>query len=677
MITAVAVFRMNVRLFRTTETALAGLRVRAFRHVHDLSVLHQQGERRGSLVSRVTSDVDQLSVFMQWGGVLGLISVGQLVVATVVMAFYSWQLTLLVLACFVPLAIAVRWFAKRLATAYGVVRERVGDVLGAIAESVVGAPTVRAYGVRARTAARIDAAIDRHYRASVDAQKVTAAVFVTGEFVAAFANAAVVVVGVLLGPGRGDHRPARWSPSCSSSRCSSPRCRRPARCSTRRRTPSPGSAGCSTSSTPSPTSATRRSTTRTTCTQLPAGPLGVRFDHVSFRYAPGARLALDDVDLTVEPRRRVAIVGETGSGKTTFAKLVTRLMDPVEGRVLLGSDAAGWVPLDEVAFASLRSRVVMVPQDGFLFDATVADNVRYGRPGMTDARGRRSPSRSSASAPGSRASPTASRTPVGQRGESLSAGERQLVAVARAYVADPDLLVLDEATSAVDPATEQRLTRALDRSPTAGRRSPSRTGCPPPSGPTRSWSSTPATSSSAGRTPSWSTPRVPTRGCTPPGAAPRPGSPRRRSEHAASAREASYAARHAVVLVALPGPGATFAPPGTAARERRDRPPGTPPGRPVRRRLRTAADRRGPLAGLAAGGAGPRVRPVPRRPVAPGGRRRRRLRPGPPGRRWGWVVLAVAAVLPLLALLGLVFLLGAFGAGSADVGRRRCSWSAR
>ena len=108
LITAVAVFRMNVRLFRTTETALADLRVRAFRHVHDLSVLHQQGERRGSLVSRVTSDVDQLSVFMQWGGVLGLVSVGQLVVATVVMAFYSWQLTLLVLACFIPLGIAVR-----------------------------------------------------------------------------------------------------------------------------------------------------------------------------------------------------------------------------------------------------------------------------------------------------------------------------------------------------------------------------------------------------------------------------------------------------------------------------------------------------------------------------------------------------------------------------------------
>ena len=180
LVTAVAVYRMNVRLFRTTETALAGLRVRAFRHVHDLSVLHQQGQRRGSLVSRVTSDVDQLSVFMQWGGVLGLVSLGQLVVATVVMAVYSWQLTLLVLVCFIPLAFAVKFFARRLATVYGVVRERIGDVLAAVGESVVGAPTVRAYGIRARTAARLDRAIDRHYLASVDAQMTTAAVYVSG-----------------------------------------------------------------------------------------------------------------------------------------------------------------------------------------------------------------------------------------------------------------------------------------------------------------------------------------------------------------------------------------------------------------------------------------------------------------------------------------------------------------
>ncbi|MGY1618483.1 ABC transporter ATP-binding protein [Geodermatophilus sp. SYSU D00691] len=454
LLTAVAVYRMNVRLFRTTETALAGLRVRAFRHVHDLSVLHQQGQRRGSLVSRVTSDVDQLSVFMQWGGVLGVISVGQLVVAIVVMSIYSWQLTLLVLACFVPLAFAIRFFARRLATVYGVVRERVGDVLAAVSESVVGASTVRAYGVRERTAARIDRAIHRHYRASVKAQRTTAAVFVTGELVAAVANAAVVIVGVLLGLA-GDITAGTLvaflflvtlfvAPVQTASEVLNEA--QNALAGFRRvldvldtepdvRDPALDGAG----------------------RQLPEGPLSVRFEHVSFRYAPGAPKALDDVDLQIAPRRRVAIVGETGSGKTTFAKLVTRLMDPVEGRVLLSG-----VPLREVAFASLRERVVMVPQDGFLFDATVADNVRYGKPGMTDGHVEAAFDELGLGAWVEGLADGVA-TPVGQRGEALSAGERQLVAVARAYVSDPDLLVLDEATSAVDPATEQRLTRALDK----------------------------------------------------------------------------------------------------------------------------------------------------------------------------------------------------------------------
>ena len=460
LITALAVYRMNVRLFRTTETALANLRVRAFRHVHDLSVLHQQGERRGSLVSRVTSDVDQLSVFMQWGGVLGLVSMGQLVVATIVMAYYSWQLTLLVLVCFVPLAMAVKFFSRRLARAYGVVRERVGDVLGAIAESVVGAPTVRAYGIRARTAARIDRAIDRHYRASVQAQKTTAAVYVSGEFVAAVANAAVIVVGVLIGIDgsltAGELIAFLFlvtlfvAPVQTASEVlneaqnavagfrrvldvldTQPDVRDPA-------VADPAGARV-----------------------LPAGPLGVRFEHVTFRYVPGGRPALDDVDLTVAPRTRVAVVGETGSGKTTFAKLLTRLMDPVSGRVLLGA-GADWVPLDQVAFASLRARVVMVPQDGFLFDASVAANVRYGRPDLTDAQ-ITAAFDDLGLGDWLAALPDGVATAVGQRGESLSAGERQLVAVARAYVADPDVLVLDEATSAVDPATERRLTRALDR----------------------------------------------------------------------------------------------------------------------------------------------------------------------------------------------------------------------
>ena len=165
---------------------------------------------------------------------------------------------------------------------------------------------------------------------------------------------------------------------------------------------------------------------------------------------------LHDVDLTIEPRSRIAIVGETGSGKSTLAKLLTRLMDPKDGRVLIdGTD------LRDVRFSSLRERVVLVPQEGFLFDETLLENIRFGRPDATDEEVELALTELGLDK-WLEGLPQGLRTEVGQRGESLSAGERQLVALARAYLADPDLLVLDEATSAVDPSTEVRLQRALE-----------------------------------------------------------------------------------------------------------------------------------------------------------------------------------------------------------------------
>ena len=450
LLTAVAAYFLNVRLFRTTEAGLATLRVRAFRHVHDLSVLTQNAERRGSLVSRVTSDVDTISTFMQWGGLLMVVSLGQLVVATVLMAVYSWQLTVLVWVCFLPLFLLMRTFQRRVSGAYGAVRERVGDLLGAVSESVVGASTVRAYGIEERTGRRIDGAIDRHRSAATRAQALVALTFSTGEVVAGLANAAVVVVGVQLGIAgeltvgellaflflvtlfvgpvqigtevlnEAQNAIAGWRRVLGV-------------LDTPADVGDPGADGV----------------------VLDRGPIDVRFEDVSYAY-PGGPVVLDHVDVALAPRSRVAVVGETGSGKTTFAKLLTRLMDPVGGRVLVDG-----VDLRSVGFDSLRSRIVMVPQDGFLFEGSIADNVRLGRPGATDADIELAlVELGLADWLGGLGHGLA--TEVGQRGEQLSAGERQLVALARAYLADPDLLVLDEATSAVDPGTEVRIARALE-----------------------------------------------------------------------------------------------------------------------------------------------------------------------------------------------------------------------
>ncbi|WP_262282483.1 ABC transporter ATP-binding protein [Micromonospora sp. MA102] len=450
VVTTTCGYLMMRRLFTVSETALAGVRTRAFRHVHDLSMLHQQSERRGSLVSRVTSDVDQITQFLQWGGVILIVNLGQLVVTTAVMLAYSWQLTLVVLVAFAPAVLVIRLLQRRLAGAYGLVRQRMGALLGTIGESVVGAPVIRAYGISGRTARRLDAAIEGQRQAQQRAIRISIVGSSVGELAAGLALAGVVVVGVNLGVDRtlsvgqltaflflvtlfiqpvqiatevlneAQNAIAGWrrvldvldvAPDVAD----------------------PGAQG----------------------RELPDGPLDIRFAGVTFAY-PGGPPVLHDVTLEIPAKSRVAVVGETGSGKTTFAKLLTRLMDPTEGEVLLSG-----VSLAEVRFDSLRSRVVMVPQDGFLFDATVGENVRFARPELTD--GQLTAAFSELGlADWLDGLPAGLDTPVGERGEALSVGERQLVALARAYVADPDLLVLDEATSAVDPATEVRLQRTLD-----------------------------------------------------------------------------------------------------------------------------------------------------------------------------------------------------------------------
>jgi len=187
---------------------------------------------------------------------------------------------------------------------------------------------------------------------------------------------------------------------------------------------------------------------------LPSGSLSVEVDRVSFEYEPG-RPVLRDVELHLPAGINVAVVGETGSGKSTLAKLLSRLADPTEGRVL-----AGGVDLRDVGRTQRSAAIRLVPQDGFLFDTTILENVRYGRPDATDDEVLDAFEQLGL-AEWVTGLPDGLATEVGERGDSMSVGERQLVALARAQLADPGLLILDEATSSIDPETERNLGAAL------------------------------------------------------------------------------------------------------------------------------------------------------------------------------------------------------------------------
>lgn len=445
----------QLRLVKAAARGLAQLRVKVFRHVHDLSALHVQAERRGVLVARVTSDIEAVTQFMEWGGVGMLVGAAQVLLVLGLMAVYDWRLTLLVLVAGLLYTALLLLFQRVLSRAYDRVRLRVAESLAAVSETIAGLPTIRAYGTEDRSRAKVDRALDAQFRTEFRTGALGAAMFSTGELFAASVTALVVAGGVLLGPDVGLTagqlvaflflvtlfiEPVQLLVEVLDQA-------QTAAAGVRRvvdvldtpleiADPARGGDGRG--------------------RDLPDGPLAVRFTGVRYRYPTGGDV-LSELHLDIAPGERIAVVGETGSGKSTFVKLLTRLLDPVEGTIQLSG-----TPLDEVRFASLRQRVAFVPQDGFLFDTTLADNVRYGAPHLTDdevaaAFGELGLTEWVASLPDGLA------TRAGERGARLSAGERQLVALVRAWVVAPDLLVLDEATSAVDPALEVRLRRAIER----------------------------------------------------------------------------------------------------------------------------------------------------------------------------------------------------------------------
>ncbi|MEY4366248.1 MAG: hypothetical protein RLZZ305_1592 [Actinomycetota bacterium] len=445
-----------VRLGLRSEAALFTLRVTLFSHIHRLSLADHNEEKRGALVTRVTSDIETLQQFFGWGALAFLLDGTLMVVVAAVMIAYDWVLSLVALLIAMPLALVLKSVQRRLVSAWTETREVTADVLGAVGEMVNGAETLRAYGASSLPADRIRDLMRVRTRKYVRASMLGAFLFPSGEVFSVLCVSGVVAAGVARGPGAGLTSGAMIGFIFLTYRFLEP----------------VGEFTEVFDQTQSAVASLRRVLTVLDTpvgppeshapTAIPDGPLAIDVRHVSFAYRSRSaeiteETVLHDINLHVPAGQVVALVGRTGSGKTTLGRLLARFADPVKGSVLIGG-----VDLREVSNDDLRRRLVVVPQEPFLFDETILYNIRFSSAETTDGE-----CEAALAALGLadwvESLPEGLSTRVGQRGSSLSAGERQLVALVRAFLADPAVLILDEATSSVDALTEVRLARALER----------------------------------------------------------------------------------------------------------------------------------------------------------------------------------------------------------------------
>jgi putative ABC transport system ATP-binding protein len=442
------------RLGTRAEHGLYYLRVRLFSHIHRLSIENHHETRKGEMVSRVTSDIESMTQFFAWGGLTLLLDTTQIIVVTMVMMAYDWRLACVALVVSAPLAFVLRSLQGRLLRAHSRSRERNADFLAELGESFSGLSTLRAYGALEQRRDDLVAAARTRASANIRAGVVGAFLFPLGEIFAVFTVCAVVGVGLLIGPAGGLTAGALVGFVFLTYRLLEPIAEftevmdmtQSAVASLRRvlgvlEIPS---------GPPEPRDPKR----------IPAGSVSIQLDDVSFAYTTdddrGDRPAVDRVSLHIAAGEHVALVGPSGSGKSTVGRLIARMIDPSRGAVLIGG-----VDARRVANEDLRTRVVIVPQEPFLFSATIEENLLFAAPQSTRDDMRRAFERLGLGE-WLTSLPDSLDAEVGQRGTGLSAGERQLVALVRAAITSPDVLILDEATSSVDPVTEQRLGRALE-----------------------------------------------------------------------------------------------------------------------------------------------------------------------------------------------------------------------
>lgn len=434
---------------------LQDLREEVFRHLQRMSIGFFTRNRPGTLISRMTNDIEALNQLISQGIVTLFSNAMTLVGVVVVLLLLDWRLALITFAVLPLLFLTGMVFRAFSAGAFRETRERIAAITSHLQETISGVRVVRSFGQEERHMARMDELNQANREANMRTVYLNASYFPATELLTALGTSAIllyggyqaingqIMIGVLVA--FIGYLQLFFDPIQQLAQLYA--------------TYQQGMAALDKIFIlldTEPDVVDRPGA-------LDPGPLEgrIEFDRVSFSYGeegePDQTWALREIDLEIEPGQTVALVGSTGAGKSTMAKLITRFYDPQQGRVLIDGR-----PLDDYHQRSLRAQMGIVPQEGFLFSGTISENVSFGRPGAPE-------DEVAAAAAAVGAGPLIERLPdglqtqVGERGVQLSAGQRQLVSFARVILASPRILILDEATSSVDVQTERTIEAALDR----------------------------------------------------------------------------------------------------------------------------------------------------------------------------------------------------------------------